>query len=331
MLSPVAIGPYRIDPIALAPMAGVTDRPFRQICRDQGAGYTVSEMVTSDSRLWHTAKSSFRLNHEGEPGPRSVQILGYDPVMMAEAARLNVERGAQIIDINMGCPAKKVCNRLAGSALMQDEALVADILHAVVQAVDVPVTLKTRTGWNRDNRNGVTIARIAEDAGIRMLVIHGRTRADKYEGQAEYDTVAAIKQAVSIPVLANGDINSPEKALTVLQQTGCDGIMLGRAAHGRPWIFREIRHFLSTRILLSPPDLSDQIQVSLDHLAALHAFYGEELGVRFARKHIGWYAQYWEQGRDFVRRFHALTTGQAQRAAVQAFQASCREGFPVIS
>jgi tRNA-dihydrouridine synthase B len=331
MLSPVAIGPYRIDPIALAPMAGVTDRPFRQICRDQGAGYTVSEMVTSDSRLWHTAKSSFRLNHEGEPGPRSVQILGYDPAMMAEAARLNVERGAQIIDINMGCPAKKVCNRLAGSALMQDEALVADILHAVVKAVDVPVTLKTRTGWNRDNRNGVTIARIAEDAGIRMLVIHGRTRADKYEGQAEYDTVAAIKQAVRIPVLANGDINSPEKALTVLQQTGCDGIMLGRAAHGRPWIFREIRHFLSTRILLSPPDLSDQIQVSLDHLAALHAFYGEELGVRFARKHIGWYAQYWEQGRDFVRRFHALTTGQAQRAAVQAFQASCREGFPVIS
>ena len=331
MLSPVAIGPYRIDPIALAPMAGVTDRPFRQICRDQGAGYTVSEMVTSNPRLWHTAKSSFRLNHEGEPGPRSVQILGYDPAMMAEAARLNVERGAQIIDINMGCPAKKVCNRLAGSALMQDEALVAQILHAVVKAVDVPVTLKTRTGWNRDNRNGVTIARIAEDAGIRMLAIHGRTRADKYEGQAEYDTVAAIKQAVRIPVLANGDINSPEKALTVLQQTGCDGIMLGRAAHGRPWIFREIRHFLSTRILLSPPDLSDQIQVSLNHMAALHEFYGEELGVRFARKHIGWYAQYWEQGRDFVRRFHVLTTGQAQRAAVQAFQASCREGFPVIS
>ncbi|MDO8331723.1 MAG: tRNA dihydrouridine synthase DusB [Fluviicoccus sp.] len=331
MLSPIAIGPYRIDPIALAPMAGVTDRPFRKICRDLGAGYTVSEMVTSDARLWNTAKSSFRLNHDGEPGPRSVQILGYDPAMMAEAARLNVERGAQIIDINMGCPAKKVCNRLAGSALMQDEALVADILNAVVKAVDVPVTLKTRTGWNRDNRNGVNIARIAEDAGIRMLVIHGRTRADKYEGDAEYDTVAAIKQAVGIPVLANGDINSPEKALTVLQQTGCDGIMLGRAAHGRPWIFREIRHFLSTRILLSPPDLSDQIQVSLNHVAALHDFYGEELGVRFARKHIGWYAQYWEHGRDFVRRFHALTTGEAQRAAVQTFQASCLEGFPVIS
>jgi tRNA-dihydrouridine synthase B len=312
-------------------MAGVTDRPFRQICREQGAGYTVCEMVTSDASLWKSTKSSFRMNHEGEPNPKSVQIVGYDPQMLAEAARLNMERGADIIDINMGCPAKKVCNRLAGSALMQDEALVARILETVVKSVSIPVTLKTRTGWNRDNKNGINIAKIAEDCGIQMLAIHGRTRADKYEGQAEYDTISAIKRAVKIPVIANGDIDSPEKALTVLQQTGCDGIMLGRAAHGRPWIFREIRHFLSTRILLSPPDLSDQIQVSLDHLAALHAFYGEELGVRFARKHIGWYAQYWEQGRDFVRRFHALTTGQAQRAAVQAFQASCREGFPVIS
>ena len=331
MLAPIPLGPYRIDPLALAPMAGVTDRPFRQVCRSLGAGHTVSEMVTSDTRLWKTAKSRFRLDHSGEPGPRTVQILGYDPDMLADAARLNVELGAQIIDINMGCPAKKVCNRLAGSALMQDEVLVGRILETVVRAVpDTPVTLKTRTGWNRENRNGPRIARIAEDAGIRLLVIHGRTRADKYEGDAEYDTIAAVKQAVRIPVLANGDIDSPEKALSVLQHTGCDGIMLGRAAHGRPWIFREIRHFLSTRTRLSPPTFSERARVILDHLSALHEFYGEEAGVRFARKHMGWYGQHLDHAREFVREFHTLASCDAQHAAVKAFIAT-RDGshFPV--
>lgn len=322
MLQTITLGSHHIEPIALAPMAGVTDYPFRHICRQLGAGYTVSEMVTADTRLWHTAKSRFRLDHRGEPAPRSVQILGYDPEMLAEAARINVDRGADIIDINMGCPAKKVCNRLAGSALLQDEALVARILTAVVNAVDVPVTLKTRTGWDRAHKNGVQIARIAEDVGIQMLVIHGRTRADKYEGQAEYDTIAAIKQSVKIPVLANGDIDSSEKALTVLQQTGCDGIMLGRAAHGRPWIFREIRHFLSTRTPLPPLSLAEQAQVIFQHLCTLHDFYGEEFGVRFARKHIGWYGQYLENGCTFVQQFHKLTDSQAQRNAVQAFFAN---------
>lgn len=254
MLKPVIIGPYSVDtPIALAPMAGVTDRPFRQLCRQWGAGHVVSEMVASDTRLWNSRKSSTRLDYSGESAPRTVQIVGYDAAMMAEAARACVDLGAQIVDINMGCPAKKVCNRLAGSALLQDEGLVAEILTAVVGAVGVPVTLKTRTGWNHDNRNGVQIARIAEDCGIQLLVMHGRTRADKYMGAAEYDTIAAVKQAVQIPVFANGDIDSAEKAEMVLVHTGCDGIMIGRGAHGRPWIFREIIHFLSTREHLPPP------------------------------------------------------------------------------
>jgi len=242
--------------------------------------------------------------------------------MLAEAAQLNMERGAQIIDINMGCPAKKVCNRLAGSALMQDEALVARILESVVKSVPIPVTLKTRTGWNRDNKNGVTIAKIAQDCGIQLLAIHGRTRADKYEGAAEYDTIAAIKQAISIPVIANGDIDSPEKALTVLQHTGCDGIMLGRAAHGRPWIFREIRHYLNTQTQLPPPNWQERAQVIFHHVCALHDFYGEALGVRFARKHITWYGEHIDNGKAFVRQFHTLTTSQAQRDAVKDFFAA---------
>ncbi len=316
-MKPLQIGSHTISvPLVLAPMAGVTDRPFRQICRELGAGHVVSEMVSSETRLWHTNKSRFRLDHQGEPGPVAVQIVGYDPTMMADAARENVARGAEIIDINMGCPAKKVCNRLAGSALMQDEKLVAEILQAVVAAVDVPVTLKTRTGWNRDNRNGVTIAKIAEDAGIQMLAIHGRTRADKYTGQAEFDTVAAIKQAVNIPVLANGDIDTPEKALDVLERTGCDGIMIGRGAHGRPWLFREIHHYLQTKEYLPPIDLQTRGSIILRHLSAVHAFYGEGLGLRFARKHMSWYSDFLPEGKPLSRHFNTLTRTDEQLGLV---------------
>ena len=319
-LKPLHIGDYRIDvPLALAPMAGVTDRPFRQLCRELGAGHVVSEMVSSESRLWHTNKSKFRMDHSGEPGPITVQIVGYDPDMLADAARQNVERGAQIIDINMGCPAKKVCNRLAGSALMQDEPLVAAILAAVVAAVEVPVTLKIRTGWNRDNRNGATIARIAEDAGIAMLAVHGRTRADKYMGDAEYDTIAAIKQSVSIPVLANGDITSPEKAQRVFEHTGCDGIMVGRGAHGRPWLFREIQHYLRTRDLLPPPSLAEQRDIVLRHLGSLHEFYGPDLGVRFSRKHLGWYADHLPEGQALSRQFNTLINADQQIRLVSEY------------
>lgn len=317
LLRPLRLGPYCIEqPLWLAPMAGVTDRPFRALCRRLGAGYTVSEMVTSDTRLWHTAKSAHRLRHDEDSTPRAVQIVGYDPAMMAEAARLNVANGAQVIDINMGCPAKKVCNRLAGSALMKDEKLVADILRAVVEAVDVPVTLKTRTGWDRAHRNGPTIARIAEDCGIQLLVIHGRTREDKYEGDAEYDTIAAIKAAVRIPVVANGDIDSPEKALKVLVHTQADGIMIGRAAHGRPWIFREIANFLRTRTLLSPPSLDEAAIIVLEHIKALHAFYGDPLGVKFARKHLSWYAQYLPEGDQLRNCFHKLGSPAEQTVLV---------------
>lgn len=292
MLKPFSIGSHLITtPVALAPMVGVTDRPFRQLCRQWGAGHVVSEMVASDIRLWQSRKSATRLDYTGEPEPRTVQIVGYDPHMMAEAARACVDLGAQIVDINMGCPAKKVCNRLAGSALMQDEKLVAEILRRVVNAVSVPVTLKTRTGWDQENRNGVQIARIAENCGIQMLVVHGRTRADKYMGDAEYDTIAAVKQAVQIPVLANGDIDSAEKAKKVLVHTGCDGIMIGRGAHGQPWIFRDITHFLSTHEHLSPPTHSETALIILGHLEALYAFYGEFQGLRFARKHFGWYVE----------------------------------------
>jgi tRNA-dihydrouridine synthase B len=286
------IGPYLIDPpIGLAPMAGVTDKPFRQLCKRLGAGLATTEMTTSDPRLWTTRKSLKRMDHAGEPEPVSVQIAGYDPGMLAEAARYNADAGAQIIDINMGCPAKKVCNVYAGSALLQDEALVARILGAVVAAVDVSVTLKIRTGWNRDNRNGVRIAKIAEDSGIAALAVHGRTRADLYEGDAEYDTIAAIKQAVTIPVLANGDVDSPRRARQVLEYTKCDGLLIGRAAQGRPWIFREIAHFLATGEELAPPSDGEVCATLVGHLENLYGFYGEQQGVRIARKHLGWYAK----------------------------------------
>jgi tRNA-dihydrouridine synthase B len=286
------IGPYTIDPpIGLAPMAGVTDKPFRLLCKRMGAGLATTEMTTSDARLWTTRKSLKRMDHAGEPEPVSVQIAGYDPAMLAEAARYNAGQGAQIVDINMGCPAKKVCNVYAGSALLQDEALVARICTAVVAAVDIPVTLKIRTGWNRDNRNGVRIARIAEDSGIAALAVHGRTRADLYAGEAEYETIAAIKQAISLPVFANGDVDTPQKAKAVLDATRCDGLLIGRAAQGRPWIFREIAHYLATGELLAPPDACEVCAILCDHLEALYAFYGEVAGVRIARKHLGWYAK----------------------------------------
>ena len=262
----LSIGPYTLpNNLFLAPMAGVTDRPFRQLCRKLGAGMAVSEMITANKALWASKKSLLRANHEGEPEPRSVQIAGADPQMMAEAARHNVAEGAHIIDINMGCPAKKVCNVMAGSALLQHETLVGDILEAVVNAVDVPVTLKIRTGWDRDNRNGVRIARIAEDAGIQALAVHGRTRADAYKGDAEYDTIAEIKSRIGIPVIANGDIETPEKALLVLQQTGADGLMIGRAAQGNPWIFQQINHFLQTGEYLAEPSVTEVQQILILH------------------------------------------------------------------
>ena len=286
------IGNYAINPpVVLAPMAGVTDKPFRQLCKRLGAGLAVSEMTTADPRLWTTQKSLRRMDHVGEPDPVSVQIAGFDPAMLAEAARYNVDHGAQLIDINMGCPAKKVCNVYSGSALLQDEPLVARILDAVVKAVDVPVTLKIRTGWNRENRNGLRIARIAEDAGIAALAVHGRTRSDLYEGEAEYETIAAIKQAIRIPVFANGDIDSPQKARYVLDVTKCDAVMIGRAAQGRPWIFGEIVHYLATGELLAPPSPAIVRDILLGHLNDLYAFYGEHPGVRIARKHLGWYAK----------------------------------------
>ncbi|MGN6521477.1 MAG: tRNA dihydrouridine synthase DusB, partial [Dokdonella sp.] len=286
------IGPHFIDPpVVLAPMAGVTDKPFRQLCKRLGAGLAVSEMTTADPRLWTTRKSLKRMDHVGEPDPVSVQIAGYDPAMLADAARYNVDHGAQLIDINMGCPAKKVCNVWSGSALLQDEALVARIVAAVVAAVHVPVTLKIRTGWNRDNRNGVRIARIAEDAGIAALAVHGRTREDLYQGEAEYETIAAIKAAIRIPVFANGDVDSAAKARHVLEVTGADAIMIGRAAQGRPWIFREVAHHLATGETLAPPSPCDVRDILLGHLDDVYSFYGEQQGVRIARKHLGWYAK----------------------------------------
>jgi tRNA-dihydrouridine synthase B len=286
------IGPYRIDPpLALAPMAGVTDKPFRLLCKRLGAGLAVSEMTTADPKLWHTRKSLHRMDHSGEPEPVSVQIAGYDPAMLAEAARFNVANGAQIVDINMGCPAKKVCNVWSGSALLQDEPLVARICKAVAGAVEVPVTLKFRTGWDRDHRNALSIARLAEDAGIAALALHGRTRADKYEGEAEYETIAAVKASVRIPVFANGDVTTPERARHVLDATGADALMIGRGAQGRPWIFREIAHYLATGEKLPEPAPGEVAAILLGHLEHLYAFYGEFAGVRIARKHLGWYAR----------------------------------------
>jgi tRNA-dihydrouridine synthase B len=286
------IGPYSIVPnVVLAPMAGVTDKPFRLLCKQLGAGMAVSEMTTSDPRFWNTSKSRHRMDHAGEPDPVSVQIAGTVPRVMADAARHNVDQGAQLVDINRGCPAKKVCNAWAGSALMRDEALVGEIVRAVVAAVDVPVTLKIRTGWDAGHRNAPAIARIAEDAGIVALAVHGRTRDQQYAGLAEYDTIAQIKSMLSIPVIANGDIDSPRKAAFVLRHTGADAVMVGRAAQGRPWIFREIAHFLASGELLPAPSLPEIRDILLGHLRAVHAFYGEPAGVRIARKHLGWYAK----------------------------------------
>ena len=304
----------------VAPMAGVTDRPFRQLCKKMGAGVAVSEMVTSNSLLYGSAKTQRRANHDGEVDPISVQIAGADPVMMAEAARYNADRGAQIIDINMGCPAKKVCNVMAGSALLQDEPLVARILEAVVQAVpNTPVTLKFRTGWNRENRNAPTIARIAEESGIRAIAIHGRTRADQYTGEAEYDTIAHVKSRVRIPVIANGDITTPQKAKRVLDYTGADGVMIGRAAQGRPWIFREIEHYLATGHLLAPPLVTEIHRVCREHLADLYAFYGEETGVKIARKHISWYTKGLVGSAAFRRMMNQLGDIRDQLDAVDSF------------
>jgi tRNA-dihydrouridine synthase B len=286
------LGPYTLSsPVFLAPMAGVTDRPFRQLCRSLGAGLVVSEMVTSEPHLRNSRKTRLRMDHSGEAEPISVQIAGTEPAKMADAARFNVDNGAQIIDINMGCPAKKVCNVAAGSALMKDEKRVAEILKAVVTAVDNPVTLKIRTGWDHSNRNALSIARIAEDSGIQMLSMHGRTRTDAYQGAAEYDTIAEVKQQINIPLVANGDITSAEKAQQVLHYTGADAVMIGRAAQGRPWIFREINHYLQSGELLAPPGQQEVSLILQNHLTNLYAFYGEQRGVRIARKHIGWYCK----------------------------------------
>ncbi|HWV62260.1 MAG TPA: tRNA dihydrouridine synthase DusB, partial [Oxalicibacterium sp.] len=301
------IGPYSLaNNVFVAPMAGVTDRPFRQLCKQLGAGYAVSEMAASNPRLWASEKSARRINHEGEMEPKAVQIAGADPAMLAECAKFNVARGAQIIDINMGCPVKKVCNAWCGSALLQHETLVAQILEAVVAAVDVPVTLKFRTGWDRAHKNALQIARIAEQSGIAMLTLHGRTRADGYSGEAEYETIAAVKAAVSIPVVANGDITTPEKAQYVLQQTGADAVMIGRAAQGRPWIFREIDHYLRTGAHLPSPQITEVKMLMHEHLRAHYAFYGDYLGVRTARKHIGWYVRDLEGGEVFRQQMNRI-------------------------
>jgi tRNA-dihydrouridine synthase B len=300
-------------------MAGVTDRPFRQLCKQLGAGYAVSEMAASDPRLWASEKTSRRINHDGEMAPRAVQIAGADPEMLANCARFNVERGAQIIDINMGCPVKKVCNSWCGSALLQDEKLVQAILEAVVGAVDVPVTLKFRTGWDRQHKNALRIAALAEASGIAMLTLHGRTRADGYAGEAEYDTIAAVKASVGVPVVANGDIDTPEKAKAVLAATGADAVMIGRAAQGRPWIFREIDHFLQTGDHLPPPLVSDVAALMEEHLLAHYAFYGDYLGVRTARKHIGWYVRSLPGGEPFRQAMNRLEDCDAQLAAVRRF------------
>lgn len=327
MLPTATIGPYTLpNSLIVAPMAGVTDRPFRLLCRKMGAGLAVSEMVIADSSLWHTRKSRLRLDHTGEPEPRSVQIAGGDAEMLANAARMNAEHGAQIIDINMGCPAKKVCNKAAGSALMKDEDLVRDILQAVVQAVDVPVTLKMRTGWDREHRNALRIARMAEDAGIQALAIHGRTRADGYHGEAEYDTIAEVKSRIGIPVFANGDIDSPVRARDVLRYTGADGLLIGRGAQGRPWIFREIGHFLTTGELSPAPPLDEVETILLGHLAELHQFYGDPMGIRIARKHVGWYLQSHDADKQFRKHFNTLACGEMQKDSIQQYFAGLRNG-----
>ena len=314
------IGSHRIEPpVILAPMAGVTDKPFRLLCRQLGAGLCVSEMTIADPRLWHTPKSRHRMDHEGEPGPVAVQIAGSDPALLADAARYNVAQGAQIIDINMGCPAKKVCNAWAGSALMRDEVLVGRILDAVVAAVDVPVTLKIRTGFSREERNAPAIARLAEQAGIAALTVHGRTRDQLYKGAAEYQTVACIKASVGIPVIVNGDIDSPRKAAMVLQETRADAVMIGRAAQGRPWLPGAIGHYLATGEVLPEPSFAEAGRVLLGHLEALHAFYGEYRGLRIARKHLGWYCRDHAGADDFRRRVNRADSAAAQLALARDY------------
>ena len=332
------IGPYVLpNAVFVAPMAGVTDRPFRQLCRQFGAGYAVSEMVTSRKDLWKSLKTSRRANHDGEPGPIAVQIAGTDAPMMAEAAAYNIDQGAQIIDINMGCPAKKVCNKWAGSALMQDEPLALDIISAVVEAAlphGVPVTLKMRTGWCDAEKNALSLARAAEAAGVQMVTVHGRTREQGYKGLAEYDTVAAVKAALKIPVVANGDIDSPEKARDVLRITGADAVMVGRAAQGSPWIFREIGHFLATGEHLAPPLVAEVRRALLEHLQDHYGLYGEYTGVRSARKHIGWYVHALPGGDLFRKHMNTLETAQQQLDAVASFLdglASQMDRLPVMA
>jgi tRNA-dihydrouridine synthase B len=317
------IGPYFLpNPFFVAPMAGVTDRPFRQLCKRLGAGYAVSEMVTSRPDLRDSLKTVRRANHQGEPGVIAVQIAGTEPALMADAARYNIGLGAQVIDINMGCPAKKVCNKWAGSALMQDETLALQIVSAVVQACapqGVPVTLKMRTGWCQTHKNAVQIARAAQDAGVQMITVHGRTREQAYRGQAEHDTVAAVKASVAIPVVANGDINSPEKARAVLLATGADAVMIGRAAQGRPWIFREIAHFMATGEHLAQPLVAEVRQLLLEHLQDHYDLYGAYAGVRTARKHIGWYVRSLPGGEAFRADMNALEDCDQQMTAVAGF------------
>ena len=330
------IGPHTIIPrVVLAPMAGVTDKPFRVLCKRLGAGLCVSEMTTSDPRFWQTAKSRHRMDHVGEPDPVSVQIAGTVPEVMAEAARFNVDHGAQLIDINMGCPAKKVCNAWAGSALMRDEALVGRILDAVVAAVDVPVTLKIRTGWAAGAKNAMSIARCAEAAGIAALAIHGRTRDQQYGGHAEYDTIAAVKAALSIPVIANGDVDSPRKAAEVLRRTGADAVMIGRAAQGRPWLLGQVAHHLATGGELPDPTLAEVRDILLGHLRDLHSFYGESSGVRIARKHLGWYAKDRPENRAFLAVANQATTADEQlrltRDYFDALVAGVAPGLPVAA
>lgn len=327
------IGPWSLpNPVFVAPMAGVTDRPYRQLCKKLGAGYAVSEMAASNPRLWDSVKTSRRLNHDGEVDPVAVQIAGSDPAMMAEAAAFNVSRGARIIDINMGCPVKKVCNAVAGSALLRDEDLVARILESVVEAcrpLGVPVTLKTRTGWDRESRNAIRIARLAEDSGIAALFLHGRTRCDLYQGVAEYDTIKAVKRAVRIPVVANGDIDSPEKARHVLDYTGADAIMVGRAAQGRPWIFREIVQFLETGTYAAPPTYGELRDHLLEHLDDHYRFYGEFVGVRSARKHIGWYLADVPGGDTLVRGINQIDSTREQTRALEHWFSNQPEDQPL--
>lgn len=324
-MSVVSIGPHALpNPLILAPMAGVTDQPFRRLCRHLGAGLTVSEMVTCDTRLWNSRKSRLRLQVDPQERLRVAQLTGTDPKQLAQAAQLNVQLGAQIIDLNLGCPAKKVCSKLAGSALMRDEPLVRQIFEAVIAAVSVPVTVKMRTGWNAEQRNAPAIAQWAEQTGLAAVSIHGRTRADGYSGQAEYDTIAQVKQQLSIPVFANGDIDSPEKAHHVLQQTGVDGLLIGRAALGRPWIFREILHYLNTGQRLPPPSLDELENILCQHLQSLHEFYGPEQGVRIARKHVSRYLHHLPGATTFCQDFNQVGHPLTQHHSLQIFFSQCR-------